>query len=100
MKSIISLSLEILLFVVVVVGFCVSKVYDGFRCAHHDAYAAVIRVFPSRESDEQPSDEHAQCQWIVDATSKDRAVRGTPQGRGGRCHGHWTAMIVTSRRKR
>lgn len=52
-------------------------------------------IFFPRQSDEQPSDEHAQRQWIIDATSKDRAVCGASQRRGGGRHGHWPAMMVT-----
>lgn len=52
-----------------------------------------------RESDEQSSDEYAQCQWTVDATSKDRAVCGASQEGGGGCHGHWKAMMSPARAK-
>lgn len=36
-----------------------------------------------REPGEQQANEHAQCKWPPDATTKNRAIRGAAQGRGG-----------------
>lgn len=50
-----------------------------------------------REPGEQQAYEHAQCERAPDATSKNRAIRGAAQGRGGRRHGHRPAMMSPRR---